>query len=442
MGILNKIFKKKECKKTYETIQEENNIPRQPTVTQTNDSISIPNKLEDKLYGIEDLQVVIKILSDDNFICKINGRKLYCIINDLSKVFRVYPQYNFVMKVLLDTPEFDINKFKIKSVNDLNSDVERISTQKGFSKDILHEIFTKIAKGVGNNFVSQVQTKNTTESILDNTLENKKTDTHSFIWDFIKNNAVSAIDTGIIQHNKTDSTEITNIKNSIYTIPLWNRIAGLVFKKFEININTNNVEVTYKITFDKSPNYDYRFICCHDNLLMLLFDKSGKFIKTIKFGENNFIDRGNLWRGDNEELFNKQNIGLILMIPGLFAYDSRSFERSNFGNSSIFNNIYIENFSNKRYKIENQIVFANKRSFLLMFNITNIAKWNFFNIEVEIEVNLKMLDSDGDIIYQYYPRIWTETFNYTKLKSFIFIEEIKDLPFDFNLIDKIYISIM
>ena len=175
MGILNKFFKKKECAKTHEIIHEESIISEQAIVAQTDDLISIPSILEEKLYGIDDLQVVVKILSENNIINLLNKSKLYCIINDLSNVFRVRPQYNFILRTLLDSSEFDINKFKSISENELNSEVDKIANKKGFSKDLLQEIFTKIANGLDNNIKPIFDTKEQTNTNENATKTQNKT---------------------------------------------------------------------------------------------------------------------------------------------------------------------------------------------------------------------------------------------------------------------------
>ena len=114
--------------------------------------ISIDSDVITKLSNVDNLEEVIRILSSTIGEEVFNSKQFYNIINDLSKVFRIYPQYKYIVRGLIEWRIININKLKSLSENQLLNEVDRFSQKTGFNKDIVLDIFIALANGLGNEY--------------------------------------------------------------------------------------------------------------------------------------------------------------------------------------------------------------------------------------------------------------------------------------------------
>lgn len=456
--------KSESISETEPCIETSDNTLRMDTLEQTA-SNKISPALISELHGVEELQKVFEVLSAHMDTKFLDDKNLYNIVNDLSKVMRSHPQYRYILRGLFEWQIFKIQSLATITYAQIVEESNKFSTKTGFSNELVFEVLIAIAKGLGNktnneessqrflrqNFPKTIKSINkvynnvpsaSTYSTANTSIKNN----NLIVWDFIKDCTVKAVDEGIIKIFSTDSDEIKQIKNQIYIIPKWIDEAGLTFQNFELNKVANDFEITYKICVNKSFNHQYnRWISCHKYVSLLLFDTDGHFVGEERLGQNKLTQRDELWRGYKEVHFKHKKIGLILLLPGLFI-DYKVCTKSPYNltllynNSEIFNKISVDNSKNKEYKIEHPIAFTYKRSFGILLTIQELKR-NKWTLSEELWVSLSMNDFEGDAIFYRRTRIWTEQFNYTKLKTIISFEFFDELPCDFCDVNNVSISI-
>lgn len=209
------------------------------------------SQIVNELKGVDDLEKVFHILTTNIGENILGNRQLYNVINDLSVVFRVYPQYKYIVKNIIDCRSFNLIKLKTVNATQLKNEACKFSNKTGFNELLVHEVFIAIANGLGNK-CNSVNIPEVSLNDIDESIVKGKDDSQQisdFIIPFFRNQVVKATNIGCIKINSSDNKAVKQLKDRIYIIPQWNDSANV---KFE-NICITKIGVTDRHYFYSVP---------------------------------------------------------------------------------------------------------------------------------------------------------------------------------------------
>lgn len=334
--------------------------------------ISIDSDVITKLSNVENLEEVIRILSSTIGEEVFNSKQFYNIINDLSKVFRIYPQYKYIVRGLIEWRIININKLKSLTENQLLNEVDRFSQKTGFNKDIVLDIFIALANGLGNEYklknnkysqkerITKVQNETTVVDTISSTGKCTYDHSNTINWTFLHESISKGLDLGNVKIKTSDSIIIQNLKDKIYFIPTWHNYASLKIENIDLDVEEAANESYYSpklySTVVLSRGKDHDISCLKISYKVLGSDNTGSHIlactkydiETIIFNtDGQPILKAPLTRIDTSKKYAIEqgeikintiinNIGAILIVPMFGDIDnysrsvcSKNFEKYN-----------------------------------------------------------------------------------------------------------------
>lgn len=300
-------------------------------------STTFSSQIIDELKDIDDLQQVISILKvkvGDNIL---QSKQLFNVINDLTKVFREFPQYKYILKGLIDWQLFSITRLQKLTEIQIREEANKFAIKTGFNNKLVLEIFIAMAIGMQGKSLStsRIGDDNTDiqkeqlnkEKIAIDDKQEENISSCDFICPFISDPIVKVLNTDTIVGNQSGSSLAKFYIQKMYLVPKWNEDAGIKINNFDILSATSNCfSIEYKITNTHPTNHP---VC---DVYIIAVDKNGvpmfkdllTFIPTSK--------KFAVEQGQKDFYLELSHLGAIFILPMCSSidnrYDSRTFFNS------------------------------------------------------------------------------------------------------------------
>ena len=422
-------------------------------------STTFSSQIIDELKDVDDLQQVISILKvkvGDNIL---QSKQLFNVINDLTKVFREFPQYKFIVKGVFDWQIFNINLLKVITPEKLLNEANKFSQKTGFSQNLVIEIFYAIGKGLGNknlgdlndyfNFIQNEQLK-VTDNIIEDVdvnsscvLENKFQ--QQIDWSFID----SEVEQIKVSHEPTNLQEINFIAQKIYTIPEWNACYAIDFKDF----NISNFQIFRRYKNIVQFNLRFKFLGKKNTVLenqetipvfLFIFLKNGQLAEKRLLTRINVYEKFSISQGNIKVDFRLDSFGAILIVPMWNGISSNENEKKGTFIGEKFSGVITVEPNTSKNKLSHLIlntpvIYGKDKKCTVYFTVEGITERTYFYGDFDIA----FFNSLNELIDC--KKIYISSAKYVYTSShwnvkYIVFKEIDNLFHDFSDISKIVFS--